>query len=173
MDAYGFMKKIIFIQGIHNDGLMDRLMLESLEGMGFEVVYFPLFYTLYEPEKQRWLIEQINDFLGGIEERVIVLGHSFGGILTYSLRDDLYVKIEKIVTVASPHRVRLGWFKEILAKLPYKKDVKVDEQISYGLLFDKTVPFIFTKYHQSDRHHILPATHNEVLTTRSLIRKLL
>ena len=174
MDSWGFMKKIIFIQGIHNDGVMDRLMLESLEAMGFEVVYFPLFYTLYEPEKQLALISRINEFLEALDEgeRVVVLGHSFGGIIAYSLRDDLYTKVEKIVTVASPHRVGFKWFRDIRDQLPYKKDVVVDEQISYGLLFDGRVPFFLTKYPKAKHYHVFLSAHNTVLTSRSLIRKL-
>ncbi len=141
--------------------------------MGIEVHYFPMFYSLHHTNKQLALIHEINSFLEKEDGQFILLGHSFGGIISYSLREDLYRKIDSIITIASPHQVNFDWFKRILVKLPYKTHIKVRIQRSYGFLFDTTVPFIFTKYLNSHSHKNLIGTHNSILNRGSWVKKLL
>ena len=167
------MNKVIFIQGIHNFRFRNYLIFKALESIGKEVYYFPMFYSLHQADKHLALINEINSFLEKEEGKFILLGHSFGGVISYSLREDLYEKIDSIITIASPHQVRFKWFKKIINKIPYKKHIKVREQRSYGFLFDTTVPFIFTKYNNSDPHQNLIGTHNFILNSRSLVKKII
>lgn len=167
------MKKVIFIQGIHNFRFRNYFIFKALESVGKEVYHFPMFYSLHQVDKHLALITQINSFLEKEDGKFILLGHSFGGIICYSLREDLYEKIDSIVTIASPHQVKFKWFRKILNKLPYKKHIKVKDQRSYGLLLDTTVPFIFTKYDNSNIHQNLIGTHNIILNSSSMVKRLL
>ena len=167
------MRKIIFIQGIHNFELRNRFILAALRAAGFEVSFFPIFYTVHQTRKQLELIGKIEAHLAASDDRFILLGHSFGGILAYSLREELYAKVDRIITVAAPHQVGFGWFRSVLARLPYRSDVSVQHQESYGFLFDTTVPFIFTRYAGAGRHRNLLGTHNRLLNSRTFVNRLL
>ena len=134
---------------------------------------FPLFYTLYEEDKQKHLISRINKYLEKSSDQYILVGHSFGGIIAYSLSENAYKRINKIITIASPHRVPFKWFKRIINKIPYKQSVNVEEQLSYGFLFDTTVPFIFTKHNSSKKHKNLLGEHNLILNNFEFITKIL
>ena len=166
------MQKIIFIQGIHNSPIRNKIILSLLQSLSGNVVYFPLFYTLEQTDKQLELIKTIDNYLEKSEGDHIILGHSFGGIITYSLKEKNYRKVSQIITVASPHTVPFIWFKEILSKLPYKTTIKVNKQKSYGFLFDMTVPYLFTKYPQVDSHKTLLGTHNILLKSETFIKKI-
>lgn len=167
------MKKVIFVQGIHNFSFRNYFIFKALRSLNFEVYYFPMMYSLNQSHKHLALIDEINTFLEKAEGTFTLIGHSFGGVISYSLNDEHYDKIDRIITIASPHQVQFRWFKRILNKLPYKNNVKVKEQRSYGFLFDTTVPFMFTKYDNSDSHKILVGTHNFVLNSSTLIKKLI
>jgi predicted alpha/beta hydrolase family esterase len=167
------MQKIIFIQGIHNFKIRNYIILKALESLGTKVYYFPMFYSVYQTDKHIQLIDEVNALLTKEDGRFILIGHSFGGIICYSLKKELYAKIDTIITIASPHLVPFAWFKKILANIPYKPDVIVPKQISYGFYCDGVVPYIFTKYPHSQQHTNLWGTHNTVLNSNSLILKLL
>ena len=167
------MKKIIFIQGIHNPPERDEPLLEAIRSLGHEVQYFPMLYTLEESDKQLALIQDINAFLEKQSDTFTILGHSFGGIISYSLRDDVYTKVDSIITVASPHRVPFAWFKVILDKLPYKRNITVNDQRSYGFLFDRTVPFVFAKYENTQSFRLLWGRHNRILLDDSVVKEIL
>lgn len=166
------MKKVIFIQGIHNFRFRNYLILKAFESIGMDVFYFPMFYTLHQTDKHLALIGEINSFLEKEDGKFILVGHSFGGVISYSLKEELYKKIDSIITIASPHQVKFVWFRKIINKLPYKTHIQVREQKSYGFLFDTTVPFIFTKYNNSHIHKNLVGTHNIILNSSSLVKKL-
>jgi len=167
---HGRMTKVVFIQGIHNAENHNKLFLEQFRDAGMEVIHFPLFYTLKEYDRQLELIQKINEYMEETDGRFIIIGHSFGGILSYCLREDLYQKVDKIITVASPHQVEFKWFKKILSRLPYRREVGVPDQQSYGFVFDTTVPFIFTRYTSAQKHQNLIGTHNRILNSQKLVR---
>lgn len=168
------MQKIVFIQGIHYLNFRTKPLFKALHSLGYEVVFFPLFYTVHQTEKQLELIEKINTYLKEsiTDEQVILLGHSFGGILAYSLDDEVYQKVSKIITVGSPHSVTYRWFQKTLNKLPYKQEVSVTLQRSYGFFFDTTVPFVFTRHSSSIVHKNFWATHNQFLQSKRFVKKL-
>ncbi len=166
------MQKILFIQGIHNSESRNKFLLNELQTQTNTTVYFPSLYTLSQTDKQLTLIDTINAYLEKSEDDHIILGHSFGGIITYSLKTENYKKVSQIITIGSPHTVPFTFFKEIINKLPYKTTIKVAKQKSYGLLFDATVPSVFTKYPQSKYHGILLGRHNSLLQSKSFIKKI-
>ena len=141
--------------------------------MGYDVIYFPHYYLLEDTKEHIKLIEKINEYLEDSEHEHVLIGHSFGGIIAYSLSEKAYAKINKIITIGAPHRVPFNWFLEILAQLPYKKKVNVKDQFSFGLFFDKTVPFLFTKHKSSKSHKVIFAKHNYILGDSSFLKKVL
>lgn len=168
------MERIIFIQGIHNFRLRNYSLFKLLKSMGHEVVHFPMFYSVNQTEKHKDLIDRLNTFLDDNQYRYSLLGHSFGGIIAYSLKEEHYSKIDRIITVASPHQVRFKWFKRIVDRLPYvQQEIIVKDQRSYGFFFDTTVPFIFTGRRRGVVHKNLIGTHNLILNSPSLIKKIL
>jgi len=146
VDFKHIVKKVIFIQGIYTFNLRSRFVLKTLHSLGIEVVYFPMFYALHQTDKHIDLINQINCFLEKENGTFTIIGYSFGGIISYSLREDLYSKIDRIITIASPHQVKFKWFRKIIDRLPYKSDIKLERQETYGFFLDPVVPYTFTKY---------------------------
>jgi hypothetical protein len=132
-----------------------------------------MFYSTEETHKHLKLIEEVNNFIEKGSERFIILGHSFGGIISYSLRKELYNKIDKIITVASPHRANIKWLKELLRKIDYNKEINISNNRSFGFFFDKTVPFFFTKYSRSSCHKNLFGTHNSILHSKAIIKEII
>ena len=166
------MRKIIFIQGIHDITAKNKKLFSFLEQEGFEVKYFLLFYSVYDTEKQKYLAQIISESIKEDLEDVSILGHSFGGIIAYSLDDEVYKKIKTIVTVSSPHRLRYKWFKSILSKLNYKERV-VSSQISVGMLYDFVVRFHHAGRSASAPDIILPGFHESLLRNKIIMKKVI
>ena len=168
------MKRIIFIQGILTSDMLCNDFLQDLRDNGFEVIYFPLFYKLHQVDKEKELINKINEFLQNTKDsEYIILGHPFGGMLSYCLDKENYKKVSKIITVASPHTLPYRWFKSIIKELNYDPDCKSDhiKQSSVGSLFDTIVPFIFAKYKNSNKHRIFFGGHNRIFS-RGFVEKI-
>lgn len=167
------MRKVIFIQGIYTFNLRSKLVLKALRSLDIEVVYFPMFYALHQTDKHINLINQINSFLEKENGKFTIIGYSFGGILSYSLREDLYSKVDRIVTIASPHQVKFKWFRKIIDRLPYKKDITLERQETYGFILDPVVPYTFTKYENSKSHKNVLGTHFVFSNRNVFLKKIL
>jgi pimeloyl-ACP methyl ester carboxylesterase len=168
------MKKVIFIQGIHNLQFRNKPLFKALHSLGYEVIFFPVFYAIHQTEKQLELLEKINTYLdeSSPNEEFLLLGHSFGGILAYSLNDTSYQKVGKIITVGSPHSVTYKWFRNTLDKVPYREEVPVALQRSYGFFLDTLVPFVFTRKPSAQVHKNFFGTHNQFLQSKRFVRKI-
>lgn len=164
------MKKIIFIQGIHDIPLKNKKLLGFLADQGFEVKYFPCFYTLYDTEKQKDLISDISKYVRNQPEKVSILAHSFGGIVAYSLEDEVYKKIDNIVTVATPHSIKHIWFAKLTSKLNYKER-NVGKQVAIGMLYDFVVRFKHAGRKASLPDYIFPGFHESLLRDKKCMKK--
>jgi pimeloyl-ACP methyl ester carboxylesterase len=168
------MKKLLFVQGILNWATRPKNLLDELQTLGYEVIYFPLYYQTEDLHLQKQLIQNIDKYLRDLPqgEEVILLGHSFGGVIAHSLSTESCKRVEKLLTVASPHNVPLNWFKKIQANLNYQKTPAVEAQYSFGCYLDMVVPFIFTKSKNSKHKNFL-ALHNTLLKDKNFIKKIL
>lgn len=172
------MKKLLFIQGIHNKENFTKSFREYLTSKNYKVIHFPEFYFVHQTDKQKELINKIENYLDTLpdNEKIVIVGHSFGGVLSYSLGEKYYNKISKIITVGSPHTVKFKWFKKIQEKLNYKNNIiEINPEIqnfSFGFYFDKTVPFIFTKYKNS-KHINFFNNHNSFIKNKKITDKVL
>lgn len=166
------MTKILFIQGIHNYLLGDRWVRDVEEATGMGVVRFPMLYGLMEHEKQLALIRQVNEHIVNSDDRYIVLAHSLGGLLARSLSDEAYERIDRIIMLASPHRVPFAWFSRVVGKLPYRKELPVPVE-SCGFYFDPVVPFRFTRDPEATSHQNFIGTHTQVPNRKAFFRRLI
>mgnify|MGYP001588033599 CR=1 FL=1 len=166
------MKKIIFIQGIHDIPLKNKKLFKFLEKEGFEVVYFPLFYSVYDTEKQKELVRLVSGYIESSPESVSILGHSFGGVIAYSLDDEVYKKVNAIITVATPHGVSYKWFRNILVKLNYKER-EVSSQITIGMAYDLVVRFHHAGREATPPDVILTGFHESLLRSTSTMNKVI
>ena len=153
------MKKVIYVQGIHDMPFKNRKLFKAITTSGFEVIYFPALYSVYSLKKQKELISLIEKFIDdlGKKERVTILAHSFGGILAYSLRTDTYKKVDTIMTVASPHNV--GLLNKTKISLGYNPNVKVKKQVTVGMMNDLIVSYKNTRYREGVNHYDIKGGH--------------
>lgn len=69
------MKKVIFIQGIHDFSIKNKKLINFLNESGFEVIYFTAFYTVIDIKEQKKLLTKINQYIKESPEIVSILGH--------------------------------------------------------------------------------------------------
>lgn len=156
------MANIIFIQGILHPESNSKQFIAELTKQGHQVTFFPLFYFITETKKHHSLIEKVNHFLDTSDQEFIIVGHSFGGILAHCLRLDLYHKISKIITIASPHAGKNPVVLHAISKLPYHQDLGT-QRITLGYFLDVVVPFWDTRHPQTDKHILRIGGHTSAL----------
>jgi hypothetical protein len=164
------MKRVVFIQGIHDIPIKNKKLLEFLREEGVEVKYFPVFYTIYDIEKQKELILSISQYIRNGTESVSILAHSFGGIIAYSLDDEVYSKVDSIVTVATPHSLKYLWFKGLISKLNYKER-EVRLQVSIGMSYDLVVRFYHAGRKATAPDHVLSGFHESLLRNKKCMKR--
>lgn len=166
------MKKVIFIQGIHDFSIKNKKLINFLNESGFEVIYFTAFYTVIDIKEQKKLLTKINQYIKESPEIVSILGHSFGGILAYSLDEESYKKIYSIVTVGSPHTLKHKWFLKVISDVGYKKHT-VRKQTSVGMSDDILVDKKYTNYSTELPYYVLTGFHETILRNKKIMQKVI
>lgn len=164
--------KIVFIQGIHNYSLGKRFLADVSEATGLEITHFPMDYGLFDHKKHLDLLKQVENAVVRTNGKIIILAHSFGGILAHSLSDETYTKVEKVITLATPHGLPTTAFKRLTGHLSYRSKLPVPLQESCGFYMDLTVPYFFTKNKNSARHLNHIGTHTRVPNRKTFFKNL-
>jgi hypothetical protein len=138
------------------------------------IIHQLYFYT--QKKKIDRMMKRIENILKN-QQDTILIGHSFGGIIAVSA----YMKnieqgnnvIRKIITMASPHGIKIFGLKEIKEYLGYKNAELDDVEIqTFGgfadpVVFDKNSKIKFKK------HETLLSGHFGFLFSKKIIRKII
>lgn len=166
------MANIIFIQGILHPDINSKKLISELTKAGHQVTFFPSFYFIIDTNKHFDLIAKVNEFLKTHDGEYVVVGHSFGGVLAHCLSPEVYTKISKIITVASPHIGKNPLVRAAVSKLPYQHNLWV-RRITIGYYFDTIVPFWDTRHPQTSKHITRMGMHGSLLRGTGEIKFLL
>lgn len=169
--------KIIFVQGIKTGNRYQRYLKNRIENLGLECVDFPEYFNLHDYEKIYSLKKNVENEILESAEKVVLVAHSLGGILAMSLSDECYKKIDKILTIASPHLVQTDYIKDLKIKLNYQSNLSEKfpnlKIYSCGFCLDRVVKRKNTNYNNSIYTNFF-ADHGIMLfTTNFLLKKIL
>lgn len=167
---------IIFIPGIFNPKFFQKLWKKEAKKQNFNFIEFKHpFYSYWSIKKMKELeYEGIQIFKKHKNEELIVICHSFGGILINIILSKLKdYKIKKIILMASPVNMDIFGMKKRKKILGYNKNLRYKTKLTtYGGYFDPIVPHIWTKYHNEEHINLL-SEHLLFLFSRKIIKKII
>ena len=170
-------QKILFIPGIFNPRWYQKYWRALCTEHGFEYIELENpYYSYWRIESMEEVIEEwVEKFKEYENEELIVICHSFGGILINCILQRLgNYKIKKLVILASPLQMNILGMRKRKKLLKYNPDLNYDATkiISYGGYIDLIVPCVWTRY-KDEEHHTVFGEHFYFLFSKRFIRKIL
>jgi pimeloyl-ACP methyl ester carboxylesterase len=137
-----------------------------------EIVFLDdIFYFYFQHDRIQKIVEQ---GIRIVQDKIptIILAHSFGGIIAKAIiASSPEANIQKLVTMASPHRLNYLGIKEAKKAIHSPLSVPVPTE-TYGGYFDVLVPFPLS-YIKKKHHTDLPVEHIAFLFSGSVRKQVI
>jgi predicted alpha/beta hydrolase family esterase len=166
--------RIVFVPGIVSPAFYQSGWKRDLKRIfpQEKVVIEQVFYLHFQYSKIEGIVERGRELLED-EMPTIILAHSFGGILAkLMLKRAKKHKVDKLVTMASPHQMEAFGLKGFKSYFGVPEEVSGVEMITFGGHLDPIVPCPLTRTAHS-RHQDFWCGHAAFLHLSSVRRRVL
>lgn len=174
--------KIYFVSGILHLAIKTKVWKKTLkkEFPEMDTEFFDtIFYVHMEKRKINKIISELKISLEktlankNFNQKIIIFGHSFGGILSQTAISRLPKQLQKrivLVTLGTPHSMNHGGVSEARKYLKTPADLKNTKVFTFGGVYDMVVPAKFSHTKQSHAQDIL-SDHMMFLHSKKTLKK--